>query len=167
MKKLFICIFICLVMFIIGGCNKEYENDTIQNDLLTYVSEVSPIFKEEETILKDYRSVAGENYNKNDTYVVIKRIVIPKYIELIKKFEKVVPKTTEVKKIHNIYTKAIYIRLDAFKDIKQGFEKEDSNIIKNTDEKLKKAQNMIDDYKKTIKTLGEKHNTKINIIKVE
>lgn len=163
MKNILKVIFVSMFIFLSAGCKIASVDDPIKNDLLVYVDNASEAMILEETALKYYRDVAGDKYEKDNTDVVIKKMVIPKYIEFVKKLENIKPKTEEVKKIHEIYTKVANTRLKAFKQMQEGFEKKDGKLVKETDKILAEAQSSAEEYKRQLIKLTEEHNIKLNI----
>lgn len=162
LKKILIIFFTSMLIFLSAGCKTASVDDPIKNDLLVYVDSVSEAMTLEENALKYYRSVAHEKYEQDNTHIVIKKIVIPKYTEFIAELENIKPKTEEVKKLHEIYTKVAYTRLKAFTQMQEGFEKKDGKLIKETDKILGEAQNTVEEYKRQLIKLGEEHNIKLN-----
>jgi DNA-directed RNA polymerase beta' subunit len=130
---------------------------------LVYVDSASEAMILEEDALKYYRSVADDKYEKDNTDIVIKKIVIPKYTEFVDKLENIKPQTGEVKKLHKIYTKVAYARLKAFQQMKEGFEKKDGKLVKETDKILAEAKSGVEEYKRQLIKLTEEHNIKLNI----
>ncbi|MCY6356560.1 hypothetical protein [Clostridium sp. ZS2-4] len=163
LKKFCILLLTSIMIFMFAGCKKASVEDPVKSDLMSYMNRISEAVTLEEDVLNDYRKVSGENYKEVDTYVVIKKIIIPKYTEFINKLDDIKPKTDEVKQLHEIYVKAAHVRLESFKQMEEGFEKKDGNLIKKTDKKLQEAQNNIEKYKKQLVELGQKHNIKVNI----
>lgn len=162
-KNVLTVIFVSMFIFLSAGCKIASVDDPIKNDLLVYVDSISEAMIFEENALKYYRNVAGNKYEKDNTDVVIKKIVIPKYLEFIKKLDDIKPRTEEVKKIHEIYTKVANTRLKAFKQMQEGFEKKDGKLVKETDKILAEAQSSVEEYKRRLIKLTEEHNIKLNI----
>lgn len=162
-KKILTIIFASMLIFLLAGCKIASVDDPIKNDLLVYVDSVSEAMILEENALKYYRSVADEKYEKDNTHIVIKKIVIPKYTEFVEKLENIKTQTEEVKKLHKIYTKVAHTRLKAFKQMQEGFEKKDGKLVKETDKILAEAQSSSDEYKRQLIKLTEEHNIKLNI----
>jgi DNA-directed RNA polymerase beta' subunit len=152
-----------MFIFLSAGCKIVSVDDPIKNDLLVYVDSVSEAMILEEDALKYYRSVADDKYEKDNTDIVIKKIVIPKYTEFVDKLENIKPQTEEVKKLHKIYTKVANTRLKAFEQMKEGFEKKDGKLVKETDKILAEAKSSVEEYKRQLIKLTEEHNIKLNI----
>lgn len=162
-KNILKIIFVSMFIFLSAGCKIVSVDDPIKNDLLVYVDSVSEAMILEEDALKYYRSVADDKYEKDNTDIVIKKIVIPKYTEFVDKLENIKPQTGEVKKLHKIYTKVANTRLKAFEQMKEGFEKKDGKLVKETDKILAEAKSSVEEYKRQLIKLTEEHNIKLNI----
>ncbi len=162
-KNILKIIFVSMFIFLSAGCKIVSVDDPIKNDLLVYVDSVSEAMILEEDALKYYRSVADDKYEKDNTDIVIKKIVIPKYTEFVDKLENIKPQTEEVKKLHKIYTKVANTRLKAFEQMKEGFEKKDGKLVKETDKILAEAKSSVEEYKRQLIKLTEEHNIKLNI----
>ncbi|MCY6369074.1 hypothetical protein [Clostridium ganghwense] len=162
-KRSEVLLLISIIIFMFIGCKKAPAQDPVKNDLMNYISSVSEVFVLEENVLKEYRKVVGENYKEEDTHIIIKKIVIPKYTEFVQTLDNIKPKTDEVKQLHEIYKKAAYIRLEAFRQMEEGFEKKEGTLVKETDKKLDEAQNSINKYRDQLTELAEKHKIKIKI----
>jgi hypothetical protein len=128
------------------------SSDAVQKDMLNYINTELPKVSTLETdALAAYESVTGANYTNDSTvYSAMKKTVIPKYEEFSSTLASIHPATEELIAMHGEYVKAAGDQMEAFKLICLAIEKQDAGIIKQANDDLSQARNLIALWKKDL-----------------
>jgi hypothetical protein len=156
MKKiLIVCIVMLFFIISLSGCT----NDPVRNDLLNYLNvEVRPLIALQNEALDAWDANTGNNYKDDPTlYSALNEIIIPKFGEFTSKLEVIKPETPEVQKIYDILLEATKLRNEAFKICKEAIDKQSSDLINTTNEKLASGDAKMQEYLAALKELEEKH----------
>ncbi|MCM3595403.1 hypothetical protein M4D55_06310 [Metabacillus idriensis] len=154
MKKLLgTCLF--MFLFLLSGCSE----DSVQEELLTYVNEILPEVTVKETAaISAYDSVSGDNYTSDEVmYSVMVDEVSPTYNSFIADLEEVQVESEKIKALHENYIKAANIQHSAFILIISGLEEQDRGKIIEANDKLATARKMIREFSDELETLAEEN----------
>lgn len=160
-RKIIMYIFLVLfIPFILIGCDK---NNEVHDDLFSYINDQLPrVIVLENEALDHYLSIVGENYTSDDeSFSVLKKLVIPKYTEFVTELEKITPKTDEVKEVHAIYVDAAKQHLSSFEMFKVALEKKDADMVDKANKSLSDARKKIDTFKDALYKLASKNNIEL------
>jgi hypothetical protein len=156
MKKiLIVCIIMLFFIISLSAC----ANDPVQNDLLNYLKvEVGPFIVLQDEALDAWLANTGSNYKDDPTlYRALNETIIPKFGEFTSKLEMIKPETPEVQKIHDILLEATNLRNEGFKICKEAIDKQSSDLINTSNEKLASGEAKMQEYLAALKELEEKH----------
>lgn len=143
-KRIATIFFVALLALNLVACG----GNPIKNDISSYINDSLPALMDLDTIVSDgYASVSGDNYTDDKTmYDVIKDQVMPVSSELIGMAEAIVPKTEEVRTIHEEYISAINTQHSAFGLILSALEAQDYSIVSLANEKMSEARAFMREY---------------------
>lgn len=151
-------VYIMLAALCIGlmGCSNP-----VKDELLTYINkDLSKLGNMEDTAIKAFESVTGENYT-DDTrlYNALTETVIPSYAELTTELEALSAKlkTAEVRKLHEKYIEGANLQNSAFVTFKVALEEGDSNKVLAANDKLTQGRKMIREFTAELKDLCDKN----------
>ena len=164
MKKVFQGV--CVVMILaISGCGTNEKKD----DLLNYINnELSKIIDIENAVIVGYDAVSGGNdMDDDEMYEALEKKIIPNSLKLIKLAETIMPKTRELRAIHEIYLEAINTQRQALVMILSVFEKEDSSLVDQANEKLADARKSARDFLLELREYAKKNNVTIRYQKFD
>jgi len=170
MKKILIVLNIILILFFIN-CKKETNeedstqkntilNDPMGEEITDYiVNNMRPITESLDNVMSDFSTVST---NYADSYggllTAIEKDIIPKFSQIIKKLEKVNPKTEELRNIHQIFVRVCKDMLSGLELLKKGLKNENPDLMTEANDKLTKAGNDLETYKEKLTALSKKHN---------
>ncbi|MBI1768224.1 MAG: hypothetical protein HY015_06985 [Bacteroidetes bacterium] len=135
------------------------SSDQVQKDLLNYINtELPKVSALEREAIAAYESISGDNYTSDSImYYTIKQTVLPKYEEFSTKLTAIHPATEEINTMHAEYVKAAGDQMEAFKLICLAIEKQDAEVIRQANNDLDQARNLIALWKKDLDEKCKKH----------
>lgn len=160
MKKLSVFMLVLCCFSILAACS----TDPIKKDLITYVNDgVLPLAQDEKAITEKYESVTGDKYTDDVTlYNTLRDDIIPEYTKYLDKVEAVKTETPEVRAVHETYIKAVSTQKEAFITMVDALEKQDLNLINESNTKLSEGKKLFRDFGEQLNTLAKEHDVTMN-----
>ncbi len=142
------------------NCNK----DPIQADLLDYINkDLKELAELESAAVDAYGGSTGDNYTSDEElYQTLNTTVIPKYKEFNSRLEKVSIATSEVKDVHEKYISASNKQYQAFLKLQIAIEKQDKNLVLESNALLDSARKDLRDWKFELNELCKSHDVTFN-----
>lgn len=111
--------------------SQQSTKNEIVEDIKHYQEFISKIGKKEEAYMASYKKYEELYFSHNEkaAYDIIIKETIPIYDSVKHEFVDYIPKTKEVKQIHNMYISGSYKQLAALYLIKGSIEKSDSKLM--------------------------------------
>jgi len=161
MKKMItsiMAILLCATMF--TACGKN----SIHTDLLDYeYNQLPPVVDLNTQISTDYASVTGANYKDDKTTMAkLKDVILPESNKEIKLAKAIVPKTKEVREVHDIYIASITEQNEAFVMLLQALKTNNAALITPANNKINDAIAKAKDYMAKVSELEKKYNVHSN-----
>ncbi len=160
MKKLSVFMLVLCCFSILAACS----TDPVKKDLITYVNDgMLPLAQDEKAVTDKYESVTGDKYTDDLTlYNTLKDNIIPEYTKFVDKLEAVKTETPEVRALHETYIKAASTQKEAFITMVDALDKQDLNLVNESNAKLSEGRKLFRDFQEQLNTLAKKHDVEMN-----
>ncbi|MGQ3480618.1 hypothetical protein [Paenibacillus sp. TY11] len=160
MKKLSVFMLVLCCFSILAACS----TDPVKKDLITYVNEgMLPLGQDEKAVTEKYEAATGDNYTDDLTlYNTLNDEIIPEYTKFVDKVEAVKTETPEVRAVHEIYIKAVNTQNEAFIKLVDALDKQDLNLVNESNAKLSEGRKLFRDFEEQVKTLAKEHDVEMN-----
>ncbi|MGW8442674.1 hypothetical protein ACWGXJ_17105 [Paenibacillus sp. S33] len=160
MKKLSVFMLVFCCFSILAACS----TDPVKKDLITYVNDgMLPLAQDEKAVTEKYEAVTGDNFTDDVTlYNALKDDIIPGYTKFVDKLEAVKTETPEVRAVHETYIKAASTQKEAFIKMLDALDKQDLNLINESNTKLSEGRKLFRDFGEQVNTLAKEHDVEMN-----
>ena len=124
---------------------KEYQ---------TYISSMRTLVNTENSILRKYGSVTGDNYTDDETMYEVLVDLAPEITRFITRVEKIQPKNATLRAIHNIYIAGWNLQSEAVLLTLQALEDQSYAGMAKANKVLSQGRAKMSDYSARVKALG-------------
>ncbi|WP_239613966.1 hypothetical protein [Cohnella mopanensis] len=157
MKK--IVLFLFIVLTFLTAC----RNDPVRDDLLNYLNDMNPYFKEWKRLSEAQLNATGDKHlNIEDKHRAMDEAeVVPGFKKYSEKINKIRPKTKEVRELHELHIRAVDLQYKFMNLLFLSLDDQDNKLLTEATEKLIEAQKYIEDYEIKLYDMAEDHGIKI------
>lgn len=159
MKKLSVFMLVLCCFSILAACS----TDPVKKDLITYINDgMLPLAKDETAVTDKYEAMTkDDNADDLTLYNTLNDEIIPEYSKFVEKVEAVKTETPEVRALHEIYIKAVNIQNEAMITMVDALDKQDLNLVNESNAKLSESRKLSRDFQEQLNTLAKKHDVEM------
>ena len=125
-----------------------------KKDYQAYISSVRSLVSAENSILKKYGSVTGENYTDDETMYVVLTDLTAEVNRFITKIERIQPKNSTLRAAHNIYIEGWNLQFEAMLLTLEALEDQSYAGMARANKVLAQGRAKISEYRARIQKLG-------------
>jgi hypothetical protein len=124
---------------------KEYQ---------AYINSMKSLVKPEDSILRKYGSVTGENYSDDETMYEVLTALAPEMNRFIARVEKIQPKNTTLRSIHKIYIAGWNLQFEAVLLTLEALEDQSYAGMARANKVLSQGRSKMTDFRARLQGLG-------------
>jgi hypothetical protein len=125
-----------------------------KKDYQAYISSVRSLVSAENSILKKYGSVTGENYTDDETMYLVLTDLTAEVNRFITKIERIQPKNSTLRAAHNIYIEGWNLQFEAMLLTLEALEDQSYAGMARANKVLAQGRAKISEYRARIQKLG-------------
>ena len=125
-----------------------------KKDYQAYISSVRSLVSAENSILKKYGSVTGENYTDDETMYVVLTDLTAEVNRFITRIERIQPKNSTLRAAHNIYIEGWNLQFEAMLLTLEALEDQSYAGMARANKVLAQGRAKISEYRARIQKLG-------------
>jgi hypothetical protein len=159
MKRIGLCATAALLLFFIQGCKEDKD----RTQVLEYLNDgILRIYELEQSALKHYAGVTGENYSSDEAlYEALKESVIPTYSRFVMLLEEIQPPNDELVALHSIYIKSAHSFQTGFAILLAAIGKKDPAMVEQANTYITEARQKGEAWREEFFALCEKKGIKL------
>jgi dynactin complex subunit len=148
-----ISIVIALIGFLIAP-QAAVASKVSKKDFQAYMSSVRSLVSAENSILRKYGSVTGENYTDDETMYVVLTDLTGEINRFITRLERIQPKNSTLRSAHNIYIQGWNLQFEAMLLTLEALEDQSYAGMARSNKVLAQGRAKISEYRARIQKLG-------------
>lgn len=152
-------IFMSVILLFAACATNRGLTSSVTVNLVNYINQgILTIAELERQSLERYASVTGKNYTTDEKIRdELKDFIIPTYERFANGLRAITPEDVDIQRVHAVYVNAADLMLNGFKNKLTGIEENNENIIIQANDKIDKAREANEEWRKKVMILYRRY----------